>query len=180
MSTYSYMKKGHIQTTTILKQMEVISLNDLTEFFIDNDDENIELEKLVQKLDIGDTIILCSLAVIELTQRKLSELLQVLHSRSIRLISVQESLDTQNADYKNFYSNSLICLNWEKTVSRNIVKKRLLLASENGVELGRPCIPAELVERIRYLRNVEKKSIRYIAERCDVSIGTVHKYVKNQ
>lgn len=176
MSTYSYMKKGYIQTENILKQMEVISLNDMTEFFIDNEDSHVELEKMLKYIEMGDTIILCSLTVIELSRLELSEFLRFLNSKSIRLITIQESIDTQQVEHINFFDNCLVFLDWESVVNKNLIKKRLLRAAEKGIELGRPSIPEELIKEIRYLRNKEKKTIRYIADKCEVSIGTVHKY----
>lgn len=48
---------------------------------------------------------------------------------------------------------------------------------EQGIKVGRPNLSVEKIADIRYLRHVKKMKIREIARVCDISVGTVHKYI---
>ncbi len=50
-------------------------------------------------------------------------------------------------------------------------------AREHGKIGGRPTISPELINRIRTLHDVHRKTIREISTECGVSLGTVHKYI---
>ncbi len=51
-------------------------------------------------------------------------------------------------------------------------------AKANGKVGGRPTINPELINRIGLLHQVHRKTIREISTECGVSLGTVHKYIK--
>lgn len=53
-------------------------------------------------------------------------------------------------------------------------------AKKEGVKYGRPKINQEVIARIQYLGTNQEWSVREIAEMCEVSIGTVHKYLSNE
>ncbi len=50
-------------------------------------------------------------------------------------------------------------------------------AKAKGKVGGRPTINPALIERIRLLHQVHRKTIREISTECEVSLGTVHKYI---
>lgn len=58
---------------------------------------------------------------------------------------------------------------------KNKINNECLMKQEK--DIGRPKIPVEKIVEIRYLRQVKKMKIREIAKICDISIGTVHKYI---
>lgn len=67
---------------------------------------------------------------------------------------------------------------YEKVAVSNRVRRGMERSKERGTPRGRPSLDAELIQKIRKLKVNEKKSIREIAMLCDVSIGSVHKYVQ--
>lgn len=58
---------------------------------------------------------------------------------------------------------------------KNKINNECLMKQEK--DIGRPKTPVEKIVEIRYLRQVKKMKIREIAKICDISIGTVHKYI---
>lgn len=65
---------------------------------------------------------------------------------------------------------------------KNIVSRRTLTglkkAREKGSVSGRPRIDDRIIHKIKYLYISQKKTIREISVECGVSLGTVHKYIK--
>lgn len=67
----------------------------------------------------------------------------------------------------------------EKRIIGNRSKLIVEQNREKGITLGRPAISEETIEKIYTLYHSDKRTIRYIAEQCHVSLGTVHKYIKD-
>lgn len=66
----------------------------------------------------------------------------------------------------------------EKQVASMRTHKGLRLAKSKGIVSGRPKVKSDVVEKIQYLHLYERKTIRQISLDCGVSLGTVHKYIK--
>ncbi|MGO2099735.1 hypothetical protein [Vagococcus salmoninarum] len=64
---------------------------------------------------------------------------------------------------------------------RVIMSSRTLLgihsARKNGMAYGRPKLANDTIKEIRFLANNQGWSVREIANQCEVSVGTVHKYI---
>lgn len=65
----------------------------------------------------------------------------------------------------------------ERQVLSERVKYSAFLAKQDDSAWGRPAIASEVRMRIFRLYHIDKKSVRKIASECDVSIGTVSKYI---
>ena len=63
----------------------------------------------------------------------------------------------------------------EKSIFKKQVAEGLERARDEGKSLGRPRISDEKIKQIRSLYK-KKKTLREIATKCDVSLGTAHKY----
>ena len=90
------------------------------------------------------------------------------------MIAINEEIDTEN--YKDFYDQMLFFFDVSKR-SRSATTRRALNARrEKGQSLGRPKINEMTINKIKELRE-QRYSLREIAVKCDVSLGTVHKYL---
>lgn len=66
----------------------------------------------------------------------------------------------------------------EKRTMQRRYEKSKMQAQAKGKTFGRPVIEERTIKQIQYLYKVEKRSIREISQKCGVSVGTVHKYIK--
>lgn len=86
--------------------------------------------------------------------------------------------DTSNSLSDETYFKELFHLSLaeEKTIKQR-TRTSIRKAKANGVVVGRPKIDNTLINKIRHLYS-EKKTIREIAQTCNVSVGTAFKYAK--
>ncbi|MBP1039616.1 recombinase family protein [Vagococcus sp. BWB3-3] len=66
----------------------------------------------------------------------------------------------------------------EKEIRSICTKESLARVRREGIAIGRPTIQTTVVDKIDFLYNNQGKSIREVAAICEVSVGTVHKYLK--
>ena len=65
----------------------------------------------------------------------------------------------------------------EVGIMKERTEKGIALAKNQGLYPGRPTIAQKRIEKIQRLYQTKKKTFQEIAEECEVSVGTVHKYV---
>lgn len=172
MSTYVYIKKDD-SNDSVLDQIQIINNYQVDHLFIEEDNSGSELELIRKKLVENDTLIIYSLSFIDLDRIEMCQFFQLLQTYSIHLISIKDQVDTDTIESANFISNCLVYLTSELKINRKQAVKKLTTIKD----IGRPKISTHTIKRIIFLREKEKRSIRSIAEECNVSIGTVHKYV---
>ncbi|MBP1039415.1 recombinase family protein [Vagococcus sp. BWB3-3] len=176
MASYGYIKKTS-EMTKIIEQVNTISQYEVANIFIDDDNTSVEFQVLYESLEKGDSLVITSLSVFEQTLRQLEELFLKLHELNIRLIIVNEGIDTSESSSSNYFRIMLDLVQMEKVVAKQLTLKRMAKARENGIVGGRPSLAQKVIDEIIYLRKQHKKSIRQIASECDVSVGSVYKYV---
>ncbi|MBP1039479.1 hypothetical protein I6N95_00525 [Vagococcus sp. BWB3-3] len=66
----------------------------------------------------------------------------------------------------------------EKRTMQRRYEKSKIQAQAKGKTFGRPVIDERTIKQIQSLYMVERRSIREISQKCEVSVGTVHKYIK--
>ena len=115
--------------------------------------------------------------------------LQELNLQLVQLLPVLEMLeDNQNyfrvldkgylnylndLDYHRFFLE--LAASEKNTIVRR-TQKGLKEAVRNGIRIGRPQIDDETINKIRFLHQSQKCTVREISEICEVSLGTVYKY----
>lgn len=161
-----------------------LQLNDLMSYgcntiFVENQtfDEIHELELLMLDAKEEDILVVASLEVFGMNLGRLTEFMNKLIEKNIRLISIKESLDS-DVTY-NFFTVSLILSNANRARQSEYTKQRLAVSRSLGKSLGRPAIDEVTIGKIQTLYHEHKMSYRDIAEACEISLGTVHKYVKS-
>lgn len=66
----------------------------------------------------------------------------------------------------------------EKKLIRRRTSQGLKKARSEGRVGGRPRVSQETIDRIQFLYDTDKYSLREIAEQCGISLGTAYKYVQ--
>lgn len=111
---------------------------------------------------------------------RLSQLLPFLEelSHTGRILHVVEKFPLVSLTDEEYFTYLLFVARNEKKVTKVRAEKSIQAAKELGEKIGRPRISEETILEIKNLHHYQKRTIREIAALCDVSIGTVHKYVK--
>lgn len=148
--------------------------------FIDalKSEEYSQLDQLLETIEYEDTIIVKNLSVFELELGKMRHFILTLQNKKIRLISIEDDIDTDNNC--QFYTTILTIGQVNENVRGIKAKRRIAHSRELGIQIGRPKIDMTLAQKISHYIHNEKLSMRATSELCQVSLGTVHKYSKRQ
>lgn len=175
MAIYGYIRKNYPIGT--LKQLKKIMEFQCDEIFIEEKilKEEQELNRLLAKIKEEDQLIVYDLRVFGKKLKKFERFIEILESNKVRLKSISESLDTKNNPF--FYGNVRLVIEMEHFHTVYQTRKGIKDARLQGVVGGRPRISPQKVKKIRMLYEKDLP-LRKIAEVCEVSLGTVHKYVQ--
>ncbi len=172
---------GIIMNVYLNIDLDIMKMNEMIHYYLNIEKPQINYIKL-GRLDNKKTL------------RELSDALQ---QESNLYFYDYESLDLTVTEFKNLYNylidkeikvrflkegNSFLpCLVDITLIDAKIRSARVVEAIDNrrkaGVVLGRPKVETKVQENIYDLYVVQQRSMREVAEACDVSLGTVYKYV---
>lgn len=94
-----------------------------------------------------------------------------------RILHVVNRFPMAQLSEEAYFKGLLVLAQSEKNIVSNRIKLGMETGLDGGTVYGRPTIQKDKVAEIQNLFKNYSKSYREIAESCDVSIGTVHKYV---
>ncbi|MGM9904604.1 resolvase [Enterococcus sp. 10A9_DIV0425] len=139
--------------------------------------DNICLEKVINELQQGDTLVICQLHRLGKSTRQLTEFTQLFKDRGLHLVSIDEHIDTREPMGKIYFQLMEGLAEMECT----LIKERTLIgldeARKKGKIGGRPKIDAKTIKKIRRLYYEKKETIQFISTKCGVSVGTCYKYI---
>lgn len=176
MATYGYIRKDYIYPTLI--QMTAILGKGCDELHTEDTDIIYET-KLMQLLKVSqkeDIILVYNLKVFGKTLHEFQQLLTVIQTKQLRLVSLEDQVDTAKPTDILTLVNLLI--NLDRYYVSERTKIGLEQARQKGTLLGRPKIAENTIKKIQYLYSKHHYSVRTIATLCEVSVGTVHKYIR--
>ncbi|MBP1040128.1 recombinase family protein [Vagococcus sp. BWB3-3] len=175
MAIYGYVRKGFPMNEST--QLAHILTYNCDELFIEGAliQEETEWSLLVDKLVEEDTLVVMSLKAFGKNLAQLSEVVAQLRELRIRLISIEDQLDT-HVDTSFYETLGLVATTVSECKSVRI-RQQIRLAREIGKNIGRPTLDEETIKQIGSLYHDQKWSMRRIATECDVSLGSVYKYI---
>lgn len=136
-----------------------------------------ELEKALNRLEKGDTLLIYNLARLSRSSRQLVNLMSELNEKEIYLKSIQESIDTRTASGRLFFTVLAGIAEFE---AENIsIRTKEALANTDRT-LGRPPIKQSKRKKIIVLYKGNQLSLKEIAEKCGVSEKTVYNIAKKE
>lgn len=176
MASYAYLRKEY--PISLMDQLEKIINYKCDDIFIEETEitKTYELERLLSSLQSENQLLVYDIRVLAKGPKGLRKLFEQLQSNDIHLISLQDNLDTKET--LKFYDNVLLGLSIEETYRKCLIQQRLDEVKLDGQVLGRPSVDTKIISKIVFLFEKKGKSMREIAEICQVSLGTVHKYIK--
>lgn len=176
MAIYGYIKRNYPVPTA--EQLTAIVTHECDELFIDSDEFNAssELEKLHKIITFDDQVIIYDIRVLFKGLKELKKLFELFEEKNIRLISINDGIDTK--ENKSFLEHTLLIIQTEEEYRSQYIKYRIDQGRAEGKRHGRPSLDQETIKKIQFLFNNKKYSLREISRICNVSLGTVHKYTK--
>lgn len=137
---------------------------------------NEELNDLLDKLQKGDVVVVWQLHCFGHMKKILHVMMQI-QEKEASLIVCHDEINTSTKHGQLFMEALRCVIKVERTLQQEKTRLGLAKAREMGIRLGRPKIPETIVHSIVQLK-AKGHSYRRIAEECNVSIGSVYKYVQ--
>jgi len=104
--------------------------------------------------------------------------LSELQSLGVAFVSYQENIDLSTPAGKMMFHIIGAMAEFERELIRERVKAGIQNAQKKGIKVGRKALPPIVTDKVRELRG-EGQSIRTIAKKMKLSIGSVHKTLSN-
>lgn len=139
---------------------------------IENEDKYVQFSQFIND-HANQQLVVVNVESIGLQLIQLAPLLERIQVENITLLIVENRglLDS-------VYIQLLLDIaRGEKSIISQRTLRGLRKAHANGSISGRPKIKAEIIDRINFLYYTQKKTLREISDMCQVSLGTVHKYI---
>lgn len=178
MTTYGYIRKGY--SVSEKEQLTHVFPYDCDELFIEKSSilEDEKLNELMAGMKIEDTLVVINLQIFGKNVQQLIPMFELLAKNNIRLISIDEKLDTKRQPY--IFSMIHILGNVDASCRSKRVKEQMENARVIGQTWGRPTLDFQTIGKIYSLYHQEKWSMRRIANECEVSLGSVYKYTQEE
>lgn len=137
-----------------------------------------ELDKCLEYLREGDTLVIYKLDRLGRTTKQLIELSQWLDDNNIDLQIIDMNISTKDAMGKMFFTMMSAFAELEANLLSERTKKGLASARARGRKGGRPPLPNHKKREIKFLYNEQKMTGEQIARATGVSRTTVYRVLK--
>lgn len=151
----------------------------LTEKMSGTKAERPELNRLKDKVRIGDTLVIESFSRLGRSTKDLIELVEYFESKSIKIISVKENFDTMTPQGKLLLTVFQAFSQFERDLIAQRTKEGLISARARGRKGGRPKVKEKNIKKALKLYKSNDYSISEIVEMSGISQSTLYRYLKN-
>lgn len=136
-----------------------------------------ELDKMLSEIRDGDTIVIESLSRLGRSVKNLSELMETLNDRNIRLVSLKETIDTQSSTGKLLFTILSSLAQFERDVLLERTREGLNAARVRGRVGGRPKADQSALKKAIALYHTRQYSIKEITELTGISKSTLYRAI---
>lgn len=136
-----------------------------------------ELEKLLERLTEGDTVVVESLSRLGRSTKDLIWLMETFNGRGVNLVSLKESIDTTSSTGKLLFTLMSALAQFERDVLADRTKEGLAAARARGRKGGRPAVDKDNMRRAIRLYKTKEYSVKEITELTGVKGSTLYKYI---
>ena len=138
-----------------------------------------ELEKLLERLTEGDTVVVESLSRLGRSTKDLIWLMETFNAKGVNLVSLKESIDTTTSTGKLLFTLMSALAQFERDVLADRTREGLAAARARGRKGGRPQIDNDSIRKAVKLYNTKQYSVREITELTGVKSSTLYKYLRS-
>lgn len=137
-----------------------------------------ELDRMLAELQEGDTIVIESLSRLGRSVKNLAELMEILNSRNIRLVSLKETIDTTSSTGRLLFTILSSLAQFERDVLVERTREGLAAARARGRCGGRPKTNESVVKKAVALYDTGQYSMKEIHELTGISSSTIYRAKK--
>ena len=134
-----------------------------------------ELEKLLERLTEGDTVVIESLSRLGRSTKDLIWLMETFNSKGVNLVSLKESIDTTSSTGKLLFTLMSALAQFERDVIADRTREGLASARARGRKGGRPPIEGEKLRKAIKLYHSGEYSTNEITEITGVHRSTLYR-----
>ena len=138
-----------------------------------------ELEKILQRLTAGDTVVIESLSRLGRSTKDLIELMEIFNQKGVNLISMKESINTTTSTGKLLFTLISAIAQFERDCIVDRTKEGIASARARGRVGGRPKIDNRLIEKAVRLYDSNQYTVKEIEELTGIKRSTLYRYIKN-
>lgn len=136
-----------------------------------------ELNKLLERITEGDTVVIESLSRLGRSTKDLIELTELFNSKGVRLVSLKESIDTETSTGKLLFTLMSALAQFERDTIADRTREGLRSARSRGRTGGRPKTNADNIKKAVKLYKTQQYSIREIEELTGVKKSTLYRNI---
>ena len=134
-----------------------------------------ELEKLLERLNEGDTVVVESLSRLGRSTKDLIWLMETFNAKGVNLVSLKESIDTTTSTGKLLFTLMSALAQFERDVLADRTKEGLVAARARGRKGGRKPINSDSVSKAVKLYKTGQYTVSEITELTGVKKTTLYK-----
>jgi len=137
-----------------------------------------ELEKLLDRITEGDTVVIESLSRLGRSTRDLIELTEVFHIKGVNLVSLKEAIDTNTSTGKLLFTLMSAIAQFERDVISDRTREALISARARGKIGGRPKTNMDTISKAVKLYHTWEYSVKEIEELTGVKKSTLYRNLR--
>ena len=139
-----------------------------------------ELEKLLERLTEGDTVVVESLSRLGRSTKDLIWLMETFNSKGVNLVSLKESIDTTTSTGKLLFTLMSAIAQFERDVIADRTREGLNSARARGRKGGRPRTDSEKLRKAIKLYNTQQYSLAEIENMTGVKRSTLYRGIRSK
>ena len=137
-----------------------------------------ELEKLLERLTEGDTVVVESLSRLGRSTKDLIWLMETFNSKGVNLVSLKESIDTTTSTGKLLFTLISALAQFERDVLADRTREGLAAARARGRKGGRKPIDSDAFRKVVKLYKTGQYTVSEITELTGVKKTTLYKNLR--
>ena len=138
-----------------------------------------ELEKLLDRMTEGDTVVIAELSRLGRSTKDLIELVELFQKKGVHLVSLKEQIDTSTSTGKLLFTLISALAQFERDLIAERTQEGLKAARARGRLGGRPKTDQKQIEKAIKLYRTRQYSIKEIEELTGVKKSTLYRSLKD-
>lgn len=182
------MRIGYVRVSTreqnLDRQLDQLNAAGVDRIFSDKisgaKESRPELDKMLEMLREGDTVVICSYDRLARSTKQLFDLAEQFKDKSVNLYSIKEKVDTSTAQGQLFFTICAAMAQFERELIKERQAEGIAAAKARGRKFGRPATDPEKMDTALRLYQDGGLSVTEICERTGVSRAPLYRAIKEQ